>query len=94
MFTISKQYINHRCGLHLCEYQKEDPGVQLAAPSRLGIIDSNGKFTSCHNHEHITREKYNEVIPLIINEFLDAGFTETEKFFEKQIDITKYGVKN
>jgi hypothetical protein len=85
MFEVSEKYINCRCGLHLKEYQNNDPDNA----ERLGIIDSKGKFTSCHNHEHITKEKYEEVIPLIIDEFLDAGFAETEKFFEKEIDITK-----
>ena len=85
MFPISKQYINCRCGLHLKEYQKTDPDN----PDRLGIIDSKGKFTSCSKHEHITREKYNEVIPLIIDEFMKSGLIETEKFFQKEIDINK-----
>ena len=82
MFPISRQYINCRCGLHLLEYQKADPNN----PERLGIINSKGKFTSCHKHEHITKEKYNEVIPKIIKEFLDAGFINTQNFFEKEID--------
>ena len=85
MFTISKNYINVRCGLHLLEYQKEDPNN----PERLGIIDSKGKFTSCHKHTHITREKYDEVIPLIIKEFTEAGFEKTGEFFEKEIDHEK-----
>ena len=82
MFPISKQYINCRCGLHLREYQQSDPDN----PDRLCIIDGNGKFTACHNHEHITKEKYNEVIPQIIKEFLEAGFINTQKSFEKEID--------
>ena len=85
MFAISKQYINCRCGLHLQEYQKQDP----KDPERLGIIDGNGKFTSCHKHAHITREKYDEVVPKIIDEFLNAGFLETEKHFEKEIASVK-----
>jgi len=85
MFTVSKQYINHRCGLHLREYQKQDPNN----PERLGIIDGNGKFTSCHKHDHITKEKYNEVVPKIVDEFIEFGFLETEKFFEKKIDVSK-----
>ena len=85
MFPISKQYINCRCGLHLKEYQKSDPDN----PDRSGIIDSKGKFTSCSNHVHITKKQYDKVIPLIIGEFLDAGFYETEKYFQKEIDINK-----
>jgi len=85
MFQISKQYINCRCGLHLKEYQKVDPNNK----DRVGIIDGNGKFTACHKHEHITREKYNEVVPQIIDEFLEAGFLETEKYFQKEIDINQ-----
>ena len=85
MFPISKQYINCRCGLHLKEYQKTDPDN----PKRLGIIDGNGKFTSCSNHTHITKKKYDEVIPQIIDEFLNSGFYETEKYFQKEIDINK-----
>lgn len=85
MFKVSEKYINIRCGLHLSEYQSVDPDN----PNRFGIIDSKGKFTSCHNHTHITREKYNEVIPLIIKEFTGAGFETTEAFFEKEIDHKK-----
>jgi len=85
MFTISQNYINCRCGLHLNEYQKTDPDN----PDRLGILDGNGKFTSCHKHKHITKEKYDEIIPLIIDEFLKAGFYETELFFQKDIDSSK-----
>lgn len=84
MFPIASKYINHRCGLHLKEYQKKDP-----ITGKLGIIDGNGKFTACHCHQHITREKYNEVIPKIIDEFVNAGFSETEKFFEKKIDVNE-----
>ena len=62
MFPIATQYINHRCGLHLDEYQKKDP-----ITGKLGIINSKGKFTACHDHKHITREKYEEVIPKIID---------------------------
>ena len=82
MFDVSKQYINHRCGLHLAEYQKKDP-----VTGKLGIINGNGKFTACHDHIHITREKYDEIIPKIIDEFVNAGFVKTEKFFEKEIDV-------
>ena len=84
MFDVSKQYINHRCGLHLAEYQKKDP-----VTGKLGIINGNGKFTACHDHIHITREKYDEIIPKIIDEFVNAGFVKTEKFFEKEIDVCK-----
>jgi len=84
MFPIATQYINHRCGLHLDEYQKVDP-----ITGKLGIINSKGKFTSCHDHKHITREKYEEVVPKIIDEFVKAGFIKTELFFEKKIDINK-----
>ena len=52
MFNVSKQYINHRCGLHLAEYQQKDP-----VTGKLGIINGMGKFTACHNHKHITRQK-------------------------------------
>ena len=82
MFSISSNYINLRCGLHLDEYQSLDPNN----PNRLGIINGNGKFTSCHDHKHITREKYNEVIPKIIDEFLEAGFYKTDKYFQKEIE--------
>mgnify|MGYP006089921313 FL=1 len=85
MFEVSKQYINHRCGLHLDEYQKPNPND----PNILGIINSKGNFTACHKHNHITRETYNEVIPKIIDEFTNAGFYETETFFEKKINVSK-----
>ena len=84
MFPIASQYINKRCGLHLDEYQKKNP-----ITSKLGIINSKGKFTACHDHKHITREKYEEVIPKIIDEFIQAGFIKTETFFEKKIDINR-----
>ena len=84
MFTVSKQYINHRCGLHLEEYQQKDP-----ITGKLGIINGNDKFTACHDHKHITREKYNEVVPKMIDEFVDAGFAKTQEFFEKEIDLNK-----
>jgi predicted RNA methylase len=85
MFPVSSKYINCRCGLHLKEYQKPDPDNS----DRLGIINGNGKFTACHKHEHITKEKYDEIIPQIIDEFMKAGFMETERFFQKDIDINK-----
>jgi len=85
MFPISSKYINQRCGLHLDEYQKEDPNN----PGNFGIINGKGKFTKCHNHKHISRETYNEVIPKIVDEFVNAGFYKTEKFFEKEIDVNK-----
>ena len=81
MFNISKQYINKRCGLHLDEYQKPNPDDSTI----LGIINSKGNVTACHKHDHIIRAKYNEVIPKIVEEFVNAGFVETEKFFEKTI---------
>jgi len=85
MFAVSEQYINCRCGLHLKEYQSPDPDNK----DRMGIINGNGKFTCCHKHEHITREKYEEVIPQIIEELLNAGFYNTEKYFQKEIDVIK-----
>jgi hypothetical protein len=84
MFEISKNYINCRCGLHLKEYQKKDPNSD-----KLGIINSKGTFISCHKHEHITRDTYNEVVPLIINEFINAGFSKTQAYFEKPIESKK-----
>ena len=82
-FTISSQYINKRCGLHLKEYQKPNPNN----PSQLGIINRNGKFTACNCREHITKEKYVEIIPKIIDELTNAGFYETLKFFEKDANV-------
>lgn len=81
MFSVSKEYINCRCGLHLDEYQSVCPNT-----GKLGIINSNGKFTSCHDHKHITRQEYNIVVPQIIDEFLEYGFTETVRYFEKDIN--------
>jgi len=86
MFPISSQYINCRCGLHLKEYQSE-------RNNKKGIISISRSgteiFTTCHDHEHITKEKYDEIIPLIINEFLEAGFMKTHESFEKEIDVKK-----
>lgn len=83
-FEISKNYINQRCGLHL----KED---QVERNNKKGIVsisrDGSESFTKCSNHEHITREKYDEVIPQIINEFIIAGFSKTQEFFKKNIDV-------
>lgn len=84
MFTVSEKYINQRCGLHLAEYQKKDPKT-----GKLGIIDGNGKFTACHDHKHITREEYDEVVPKIIDEFVNAGFVKTNDFFDKEIDVNE-----
>ena len=86
MFQISKQYINCRCGLHLKEYQSERNNKKgIVSISRSGTEI----FTTCHDHDHITKEKYDEVIPLIINEFLEAGFVKTQEFFEGEIDLKK-----
>ena len=85
MFSISKDYINHRCGLHLDIYQRKNPDN----PEELGIINSKGLFTKCAKHKHITREMYDEVVPKIVQEFLDAGPEKTIQFFMKPIDITK-----
>ena len=85
MFPVSKEYINHRCGLHLDIYQQKNP----ENPEQLGIINGNGDFTKCSPHKHISREKYNEVVPKIVQEFLDAGPEKTIEFFMKPIDISK-----
>ena len=82
-FAISSQYINKRCGLHLKEYQQVNP----IDSSQLGIINGLGKFTKCSCHEHITKDKYNEVLPKIIDEFINAGCSKTLKFFEKDNNI-------
>ena len=85
MFPISKEYINKRCGLHIDSYQQKNPENS----EQLGIINGNGKFTKCSPHKHISREKYDEVVPKIIQEFLDAGPEKTIEFFMKPIDISK-----
>tara|TARA_Y100000590_G_scaffold468634_1_gene652257 strand:- start:1 stop:1098 length:1098 start_codon:yes stop_codon:yes gene_type:complete len=85
MFPVSKEYINNRCGLHLDIYQQKNPDNT----EQLGIINGNGKFTKCSPHKHISREKYDEVVPKIIQEFLDAGPEKTIEFFMKPIDIGK-----
>ena len=95
MFNISKQYINCRCGLHLDEDQTDDPTGVLdkSGNVRKGIIsiskEGGVNFTTCHDHKHITREKYNEVIPLIVAEFVEAGFTQTQEFFQKKLNVKK-----
>jgi predicted RNA methylase len=85
MFEISKNYLNKKCGLHLFEYQQPDPNN----PDRLGIINSNGKFTGCADCKHITREEYNDIIPKIVNELFNAGVFKTLEYFNKDIDIRK-----
>ena len=82
MFKISNKYINHRCGLHLNEYQ-------VSINSVKGFLNSKDKFTACHDHEHITREKYNEIVPKIIDEFVEAGPYQTIQFFQNGIDVEK-----
>ena len=85
MFVISERYLNKRCGLHLKEYQKHDPDN----PNKLGIINSKGNFTACNCREHISREKYDEIIPKIIDELNKAGLHKTLEHFNKDIDIKK-----
>ena len=63
MFPISSKYINHICGLHLEEYQTTN-----ILTGQLGFYNSKNEFIKCSCNKHISREKYNEVIPLIINE--------------------------
>ena len=82
-FAVSSKYINKRCGLHLKEYQQENPDNV----SQMGIINGLGKFIKCSCHEHITREEYNEVLPKIIDEFINAGCFRKLKFFEKGNNI-------
>jgi len=84
-FEISSQYLNKPCGLHLKDHQKPNP----ENVSQFGIINSKGKFTSCNCRIHITREKYNEVIPKIIDELYDAGLHKTLEHFQKDIDMRK-----
>ena len=84
-FIVSEQYLNKRCGLHLKEYQQSKP----SNPEKLGIINSKGKFIACSCREHITREKYNEIIPKIIDELSEAGVYKTLRHFNKDIDINK-----
>ena len=84
-FLVSSQHLNKRCGLHLKEYQKPDPGN----PEKLGIINSKGKFTACNCREHLTREVYNEIIPKIVCELCEAGLHKTLEHFNRGIDIKK-----
>ena len=84
-FIVSSQYLNKRCGLHLDEYQKPNPNN----PDQLGIINSKGVFTSCNCREHITREKYDEIIPKIIDELNKARLHKTLEYFNRGIDIKK-----
>ena len=90
MFPVSTKYINKKCGLHLHEYQKMCPNT-----GRLGIINGNGKFIRCHDHKHITRKEYEKIIPLIIDEFCNRGFTETVEHFEYTPNTSvKEGISN
>ena len=84
-FTISDKYINKRCGLHCREYQSLNP----LNPNKSGIINSKDKFTSCHDHIHITQEERAEIVPKIIDEFLNAGFHKTIRHYEKESDVNK-----
>jgi hypothetical protein len=85
-FPVSNVYINQRCGLHLDEYQKNNPDPDKA--DELGIINGKGKFTACcKTHTHINRAKYEEVVPLIIDEFIKAGFKNTMINFQTKYDI-------
>ena len=82
-FIVAEQYLNKRCGLHLKEYQKSNPDN----PLQFGIINSKEKFTKCNCRPHITREKYNEIIPKIVDELFNAGFHESLKKFHGTVDI-------
>ena len=81
MFKVADKYMNKTCGLHISEYQgTNEMGV-------LGVYDSTGTFHKCACHTHLTREEYDNVIELIVSEFVNAGPGETIKHFSKWGDI-------
>jgi hypothetical protein len=85
-FPVASQYIGIRCGLHLKEYQRVCPTT-----GQKGIINSNGKFTkcSCPPQGHLTKDEYDAIIPMIVDEFVANGIYATAEFFEKDKDIHK-----
>ena len=82
MFPVSKKYINLTCGLHKKEYQQ-------TKDTQKGFYNNNHKFIKCNCREHISNEEYDEIIPQIIDEFINAGFYDTLQYFQKPIDIHK-----
>ena len=80
-FSVSSCYINRRCGLHKASAQQQNP--DNLDDEDLGIINSKGNFTRCSDIIHLTDEQYNEVIPKIVDEFVEAGFKEVFLFFNK-----------
>jgi len=81
MFRVSDKYINERCGLHCKEYQQEKDG-------KKGIINGKDKFTSCHDHEHITKNERKIIVSKIVAEFISAGCVNTCQHFMSNIDVT------
>ena len=82
-FNISRQHLNTKCGLHKKDYQESYPDN----PNVRGHFNKFGKFIKCACHEHITKEKYDEIIPKIIDELFNAGLYETLKYFSKDEDF-------
>ena len=59
----------------------------------LEFTEDGGAIIELDEHAQelvdLDEETLNEVIPLIIKEFTEAGFEKTEEFFEKEIDHEK-----
>jgi hypothetical protein len=81
LFPVSRDYINRRCGLHKASAQQQNP--DNFEDEDLGIINSKGNFTRCSDIAHLTEEQYSDIIPKIIDEFTNAGFTDVFLFFNK-----------
>jgi hypothetical protein len=85
-FSVSEKYINKRCGLHKRSAQKQNPNK---TEEHLGIINNKGNFTACSLHQHLTDEEYDEIIPQIIDEFVNAGFEGVFNRFSNNINTSK-----
>jgi hypothetical protein len=78
-FIISEKYINEKCGLHMKEHQ------MTLENGQLGINEK----TTCAKHDHITKEKYLEIVPQIIDEFISRGFDAVLEQFHPIYDSDK-----
>lgn len=85
MFPVSDKHINCKCGLHLTEYQEINHET-----GKRGFYNSKGKFTNCNSRDHLTREQYNQIIPQIVQEFVNAGCYATIQHFTKPCKLNYY----
>ena len=83
-FKYSEQCIGKRCGLHLREYQMQ---CTTCNQVKLGTYNSKGGFTGCSDIPHMTREQALEIIPKIVEEFVNAGCVKTIQHFNRKPNL-------